>query len=176
MASRKPQRKPEGWDDWNPVGNFLNKQNKPVKKAMRGAVKGQKIISKTATESAKLVFGDPKKGWQDVAINTGLNFGGGAVGKGLGLAAKSARAGKYGKKAANVASAGKSAKDAYVASKAAQAAKAKAKRNAGNVVSRGAKKGTYGVTKGANTVNKVIVGGTAYTLADSNLRKIGRKR
>lgn len=67
--------------------------------SMSGVSKAGHAQAKGAAETAKFIAGDPKKGWQDVAYNTGtwlIPYGKGAkvIEKGVNVAIKGAKTGR----------------------------------------------------------------------------------
>lgn len=180
-----PSRKPQGWGDWNPVGDYLNKKSKskPIKSSLRATAKTGKTIRTVSSGVGKSIYGDPKKGPGDVITTLALNFGGGVVGKGAKALSAAAKAEKFGKTATNVASAAKSARDIKKAKDAAKAAKiAAAKKTDKKVVrvvkstGRGAKKVTKGTTKvGASVVGYSVAGSYADRAGRAIDRRVKRK-
>lgn len=74
MASRrKPAMKSQGWEDSIPFVNMLRKKTTPksVKTSVKATAKTGKAINASSRYIATTAFGDPKKGWKDVAVNTG---------------------------------------------------------------------------------------------------------
>lgn len=75
-AKRKPAKKTQGWEDSIPFVNMLRKPTAPksVKSSVKATNKAGRAANAIARESAIAAFGDPKKGWKDVAVNTGTWF------------------------------------------------------------------------------------------------------
>lgn len=69
MAAKKPQ----GWEDSIPFVNMLRKKTTPksVKTSVKAGAKAGKKINSTTRSVVTTAFGDPKKGWRDVAVTSG---------------------------------------------------------------------------------------------------------
>ena len=103
-------RKPKGWSDaFEDAIPFIRQGRsktvpKSAKTAIKGGAKGMKAVDKAATSTAKYAFGDPKKGWQDVAGNTAMWLVPyGKVGKGAKAVVKGRKSGKAASAAAQTA-------------------------------------------------------------------------
>lgn len=172
-----PSKKPQGWGDWNPVGDFLNKKSKskPVKSSLYSTAKAGKTIRKVSSEVGKSIYGDPKKGPADVITTLALNFGGGVVGKGAKSLSAAARAEKYGKTATSIASAAKSANDVRSAKAAAKARKIAAAKKTDKLPTRAVKATGRGAVKGAKGTTKVAGYITASSYLDKGSQSIDRR-
>jgi hypothetical protein len=85
-------RKPKGWDIMDDVNNFIKRDKTGVTKKVSNA--GNKL-AKGSTGAMKYAFGDPKKGWQDVASNTAMWLVPyGKIGKGAKAVVKGRKSGK----------------------------------------------------------------------------------
>jgi hypothetical protein len=62
-------RKPKGWDIMDDVSNFIKRDKTGVTKKVSDA--GNKL-AKGTTGAMKYAFGDPKKGWQNVASESAM--------------------------------------------------------------------------------------------------------
>jgi hypothetical protein len=94
-------RKPKGWDIMDDVNNFIKRDKTGVTKKVSNA--GNKL-AKGSTGAMKYAFGDPKKGWQDVASNTAMWLVPyGKVGKGAKAVVKGRKSGKAASAAAQTA-------------------------------------------------------------------------
>jgi hypothetical protein len=90
VAVQVAPKKPQGLRDiLNAVSNIVNGGKPPKQggnamasaqiaqaanirgKTVKGAAKAGNAVAKGSTAAIKTAFGDPKKGWQDVAINSG---------------------------------------------------------------------------------------------------------
>ena len=90
VAVQVAPKKPQGLRDiLNAVSNIVNGGKPPKQggnamasaqiaqaanirgKAVQTVAKGGNAVAKGSTSAMKYAFGDPKKGWQDVAINSG---------------------------------------------------------------------------------------------------------
>jgi hypothetical protein len=105
-------RKPKGWSDaFEDAIPFIRQgRSKTVPKSAKTTVKAAhqaaKAADKAATSSAKYAFGDPKKGWQDVASNTAMWLVPyGKIGKGAKAVVKGRKTGKAASAAAQTAAA-----------------------------------------------------------------------
>lgn len=105
-------RKPKGWSDaFEDAIPFIRQgRSKTVpqsaKKAIKGAAKSMKAVDKAATSTAKYAFGDPKKGWQNVASESAMWLVPyGKVGKGAKAVVKGRKSGKAASAAAQTATA-----------------------------------------------------------------------
>jgi hypothetical protein len=101
-AKRKPAKKAQGWEDSIPFVNMLRKPTAPksVKSSVKAANKAGRAANAIAREAAVAAFGDPKKGWRDVAGSTALTLA--PYGKGAKLINKATKGIKGAKKAKTV--------------------------------------------------------------------------
>lgn len=71
-------RKPKGWEDaFQDAIPFVRNLRDPktpesVKKSIKATHKGGKATIKAGSSAAKYAFGDPSKGWQNVASETAM--------------------------------------------------------------------------------------------------------
>lgn len=153
MAKSKPKKKPQGWEDSIPFVGSLRSRKTPTSAttSIKALQKGGKAGIKASTETAKFMFGDPKKGWQDIAAQSGSFLI--PYGKGYKAIDKAIKGGKV------IKSAKAAAKGASGASKVVKAAKAGTKA--------GAAKTVRGAAKGAGTLGV----GAAYNKAINSTKK-----
>jgi hypothetical protein len=85
-------RKPKGWDIMDDVNNFIKRDKTGVTKKVSDA--GNKL-AKGSTGAMKYAFGDPKKGWQNVASESAMWLVPyGKIGKGAKAVVKGRKSGK----------------------------------------------------------------------------------
>jgi hypothetical protein len=96
-------RKPKGWDIMDDVNNFIKRDKTGVTKKVSDA--GNKL-AKGTTGAMKYAFGDPKKGWQNVASESAMWLVPyGKIGKGAKAVVKGRKTGKAASAAAQTAAA-----------------------------------------------------------------------
>jgi hypothetical protein len=96
-------RKPKGWDIMDDVSNFIKRDKTGVTKKVSDA--GNKL-AKGTTGAMKYAFGDPKKGWQNVASESAMWLVPyGKIGKGAKAVVKGRKTGKAASAAAQTAAA-----------------------------------------------------------------------
>jgi hypothetical protein len=96
-------RKPKGWDIMDDVKSFTSKDKFGVTKKISDA--GNKL-AKGTTGAMKYAFGDPKKGWQNVASESAMWLVPyGKIGKGAKAVVKGRKSGKAASAAAQTATA-----------------------------------------------------------------------